>query len=239
MKGGTLLLSRAIKLFAYYEKYLKSSGFQNIAITAQQKDGLNFVIRDMKPDLVIVDAGFYQCATPFMMKELLKTFPGLNITAVSWDEYPAGLAMYFILNGIKSYVYWWDGEEEFRKGMACVKYGRKYVSPEVQECIEIQKRYPPANKNITDREMEVLRLLSCGFKDEEIVNTLHISRSTVDLHRRKLYKTMNVRNAVELVRVAIFLELVRIEETYFYPETFILNAPLKNNIEKTGGRNAA
>jgi len=81
--------------------------------------------------------------------------------------------------------------------------------------------------------MEVLQLLSCGFRDEEIAETLHISRSTVDLHHRKLYRTMNVRNAVELVRIAIYLELIKIEETYFYPTTYELS-PVQI---KTGGKN--
>jgi len=109
MKGETLLLSRAEKLFSYYENLLKTIGYQNIMCSAQQKDSLNFVIRDIEPVQIIIDAGFYQCATPFMLKELLKIFPNLNISVVSWDEYPADLAMYFILNGAKSYAYWWDG----------------------------------------------------------------------------------------------------------------------------------
>ena len=223
MAGGTLILSRAEKLYPYYESKLKTLGFRNFTITAQKSDSLHFIIDEMKPDQVIVDAGFYHCATPFMMKELLKIFPGLNISAASMQEYPAEIAMYFILNGLKSYAYWWDGMEEFTKGMTCIKNNRKYVSPLVEEHIAMRDGDPPKAGNITEMRLAVLKLLCSGFKDEEMADTLDISRSTVDQHRKEIYRALCVRNAVGALCAALYLELVSLEETFFYHQYYMVS----------------
>ena len=221
MKKGTLILSRAVNLFPHYDNMLKSFGFRDLTFTEKKRDSLDFFIRDMNPEQVIVDAGFYHCATPFMMKGLLKKHPGLNLSAVALEEYPADLAMYFILNGLKSYAYMWDGMDEFKMGMMKIKNDKEYISPEVMKRKALwDDAEPPKTGNITDRQLEVLRLLCCGWKDVEIVSNLEISLDTMNIHRRNMFRSLNVRNSVELVRIAIYLEFVKVEETYFYPEGY-------------------
>ena len=148
MTGGTLILSRAVNLHAYYKDRAKSLGFKDISITAQEKDSLSFIIRDTKPGQVIVSASFYKSATPFMMKDLINQFPGIDISAVALGEYPDDLAMYFILNGVKSYARFWDGTEEFYRGMSVIRNGRQYVSPNVRERIEMRDQKPPSAKTL-------------------------------------------------------------------------------------------
>ena len=53
--------------------------------------------------------------------------------------------------------------------------------------------------NITEREMEVLDLLSRGLNSKEIAEKLFISPNTVDYHRRLLLKKTESRNIAELI----------------------------------------
>ena len=125
MAGGTLVISRDINNHSYYQKRLESLGFQNITMTELEKDALNSLIRNMKPHLLIMDARFYQCCTPFLMGELKQSFPKINMAAVSLGEYPADLAMYFILNGISSYVTSFDGYDHLYKSLCEICKGRE------------------------------------------------------------------------------------------------------------------
>ena len=70
MKGGTLMISRAVKNHSYYKGRLEALGFSNVTLTALEKDGLNSLIRDLEPDLIMMGARFYECSTPYMMGEL-------------------------------------------------------------------------------------------------------------------------------------------------------------------------
>ena len=80
----------------------------------------------------------------------------------------------------------------------------------------------PAGK-ITERHIEVIRLICNGYKDLDIADVLHISRSTVDNHKTDIFASLNVRNSNELIRVALTLGIVQLEEIYFYPKDFTVN----------------
>jgi len=221
--GGTLMISRAVKNHSHYKKRLEALGFPDVTLTALEKDALNSLIRNTKPNLVMMGARFYQGCTPFLMKELKQTFPKIKMAALCVGEYPADLAMYFILNGINSYVTTFEGIDQWYKGLDEVSKGREFISPDVIERIDLRKEYPMPAGKITDRHIEVIRLICCGYKDLDIADVLHISRSTVDNHKTEIFTTMNVRNSNELIRAALYLGFVSLEEIHFFPKDFMLN----------------
>ena len=231
MKGGTLLISRAVKNHAHYKKRLEALGFRNVTVTALEKDALYSLIREIKPELILMSARFYHCCTPFLMGELHKTFPKIKMAALCLGEYPADIAMYFILNGIKSYITSFDGIEQFYKGIDEVSKGREYVSPEVSKRINIRRdEFKPAGK-ITERHLQIVRLICCGFKDSEIADVLAVSRNTVVNHKTSIFTSLNVRSPIELIRAALTLEIVRLEELYFYPKGYTVNPLPKKKIK--------
>ena len=217
------MISRAVKNHSHYKKRLEALGFSDVTLTALEKDALNSLIRNAKPNLVMMGARFYQGCTPFLMKELKLTFPKVKMAALCIGEYPADLAMYFILNGINSYVTTFEGIDQWYEGLDEVSKGREFISPDVIERIDLRKEYPMPAGNITDRHIEVIRLICCGYKDMDIADVLHISRSTVDNHKTEIFTTMNVRNSNELIRAALYLGFVSLEEIHFFPKDFMLN----------------
>ena len=223
MIGGTLMVSRAVKLHGHYQKRLEEMGFTGVSVTAADKDGLNMLISDLKPRNVLISSRFYQCCTPFMMADLHKHFPKINFAAVSLSEYPTELGMYFIVNGAKSYVDYWEGTEEFYKGMEDVRRGKTYISPNVQERFKLRDSYPYPARNLTARLVEVIRLIANGYTGKEAADVLHISERTVDADKRNIYTSLNVRNENELIRYAIYMGIINPEDLYFYGGDFVLN----------------
>ncbi|MEZ4721460.1 MAG: response regulator transcription factor [Flavobacteriales bacterium] len=59
------------------------------------------------------------------------------------------------------------------------------------------------SSELTEREVEVLRLIAQGMSNKEIGETLFISHRTVDTHRTNLMKKLNVHNIAGLIRHAI------------------------------------
>jgi len=223
MPGGTLVVSRAVNNHSYYKKRFEALGFPDVTVTALEKDALSSLIRNVKPNLIVMGARFYQCCTPFLMGKLHKDFPKINTAALCIGEYPADLAMYFVVNGIKSYITSFDGVDQFYNGIDEVRKGRNYVSPAVLARMDMRQNYIMPAGEITGREREVIRLICCGYKDLEIGDTLHISRKTVDIHKTNIFTSLNVRNAVELIIAALTLQIVSLDELYFYPKDYTLN----------------
>ena len=81
--GGTLLVSRTSALLPHYKKRLEEVyGFNDVSVTDVDKDGLNSIIAELKPKIVLMSSWFYQAGTPYMTGELLKLFPKLNLGCV-------------------------------------------------------------------------------------------------------------------------------------------------------------
>jgi DNA-binding NarL/FixJ family response regulator len=216
MPGGTLIVSRAIKLFPYYRRRFLELGFTNVEITGEEKDSLNSVINELNPRLLIVGSGFYHAGTPYMMGLLLKLFPKLNMAAVSIGEFPDDLAAWFIWYGVKSYVNLWEGEEEFYHGLREVQNGKTYIAPQVQRVIDSVSVWPKTNDTVTKRHMAVLVLLCRGFSFDSIGETLHISRNTVNFHAKVLRRMFHVKNRDGLVSMAWELGLVTAKDMWFH-----------------------
>jgi DNA-binding NarL/FixJ family response regulator len=215
MAGGTLLVTRAVNLHNFYKTKIEGLGYRDVSITAADRDALNFAINEQKPRLVLMASEFYQCATPYMTSLLLKTFPGLNVAAVSMGDYPADLAMYFIANGVNSCLQWWDGDKQFFNGLDSIKNGEQFISASVLESIERRREMPMAATELTERQLEVVRLSCNGFEGVEIADTLHISWRTVKTLKREIYRCLNVRNAYEMIKTAFFAGIVKPDELCF------------------------
>lgn len=215
MPGGTLIVSRAKKLFPCYKKHIEDLGFKDVEITGEERDSLNMVINEKKPCLMLVESAFYQAVTPFRMGQLHKRFPKLNIAAVSLQEFPNSLAAWFIWHGVKSYVNLWDGLEEFYQGLQAVREGKGYISPPVKELIDFFPVWPQTYDDTAKRLLEVLVLLCNGFPAESIGAELQLSRKTVYNDMDRLYATFHVRNRDELVAKVWELRLVTEKDMRF------------------------
>lgn len=214
--GGILVVSRNEANHDYFKKQLEEKGFANLLITAVDRDGLNTIIEDMKPKLVLIEACFYREGTPYMMKQLLKTFPKLNIAIVNMYDYPEEKAKLFILYGVKSYVNMFEGIEEFRKGLKCLKDGKIYVSPNIQELINMLDELPVEDDMITLREKEVADELCQGINKEDIAKNLCVSVRTIEKHIENLYKTFDVENTIRLFWACLAAGMVRIDNSFYY-----------------------
>ena len=229
MEGGTLVASRRVKLHSHYKELIEEVGYKGVTITNVVNDGLFFLIDELKPKILLIGAGYYKCCTPYRMGALHKRFPKLNIAAISTDEYPLDLAMYFIANGARSYANYTEGREEFFMALKEIKNGNEFISPEVQERRKMRDIDPKPTGGLTDRQIEVLRLVCNGFTGEEIAKTLQLSLGRVNNIKSDLYTAMNVRNENEAIGRALELGIITIDELNFHPDNYELKPlPMKN-----------
>jgi len=224
MAGGMLVISRAVNCFPDWKTKFEALGFKGITFTDQEKDSLNFIIREKEPNLVLITSEFYSRSTPYMMKVLLKEFPKLNIAVFNRSEsYPLDLGLSCIANGVNSYVNEMDGTEEYHRGLRLIRDGKKYVSPSVEERRKMRTLDMEPARIMTERLKTVIRLSCKGFKDEEIAENMQISRRTVNSHKKVIYRSLNVRSLVELIGVSNYLGFTDPYDTCVFPKGFALN----------------
>ena len=219
MAGGTLVVSRADKLFPFYKKYFEDNGYTDVTVTGKESDALNMLIDELKPKTVIIGAGFFQSAMVLMIGRLVRRYKNINFVIISTrpEPYPPARAIQCIVNGVKSYITITDGIDQFSKGIKQVKKGKSFVSPSVFEGYEEIDELPSRTGDITETEIEVARLMRNGFEGKEIAKELGISLRTVNYHKHEMYKKLGARNELDLVRIVGELKLVKDDELNFYP----------------------
>jgi DNA-binding CsgD family transcriptional regulator len=56
--------------------------------------------------------------------------------------------------------------------------------------------------SLTNREKEILALVAEGMTSEEIAKAIHLSRHTVNTHRKNIYRKLSIQNSADLLKVA-------------------------------------
>jgi DNA-binding NarL/FixJ family response regulator len=216
MQGVTLVVSKEINLFPFIIRLLKAVGYTNISTTSVCKDGLNTIINQLEPTLMIIETGYYECGAPHMIGILLESFPKLNVAFFSLGFFPPDIAMCCLVNGVKSFLYFCDGEEQFNVGLRIIKNGKSFVSQSVQRKYDKRDILPKKTKELSPRLTEILKYICNGFTTVEIAQKLNIAIKTVEYYKKDLFGIFSVRNEKELVRIALYSGYIKINELDFF-----------------------
>ena len=165
------------------------------------------MLRILEPDLVIMDIDMPVMNGIDALREIKKTNPGTRVIILSMHE-EAGMIKNLVALGADGYLLKSCSEEELLRAINTVALGQPYFSHGVTVSllnakISVAPSSDPLHEVLSDRETEVLRLITEGFSNKEIGAQLFISHRTVDTHRTNLMKKLNVSNIAGLISYAI------------------------------------
>lgn len=97
--------------------------------------------------------------------------------------------------------------EELEKSIEYALADKLYLCADCKEYKILDEKDEIDNINqlkndISDRELEVLKLLSDGLNSNEIANKLFISKNTVDFHKKNLFKKFGTNKTAKVVKIA-------------------------------------
>lgn len=146
---------------------------------------------------------------------------GLDAIKAARDKYPSCrfivLTMHAegqyvvkaVRNGAFGYLIKNADENELIAAIEAVSLGKKYFNSEISQLmIGNMALEGESHKKLSDREMEVLELVSEGRTTKEIADQLFVSARTVDTHRVNMMKKLSVQNTAELIKKAAHLKLI-------------------------------
>jgi two-component system invasion response regulator UvrY len=115
--------------------------------------------------------------------------------------------------GCKGYITKNNAGEHIIDAIKAVARGDQYFSDDVQKILlkRFSGQYVPAGEApiksiieaLTDRELDVLKLITKQYNSPEIADKLNLALSTVETHRKNLLKKLKVKNAVGLAMYAV------------------------------------
>ena len=76
---------------------------------------------------------------------------------------------------------------------------------------------------VSDKQLQIILLLLNGFREKEIADTLDLSVRSVDTIKSRIFRSLNVRNTVELGRAAYINGIIKGTELCFSPREIIVS----------------
>ncbi|HEU4506460.1 MAG TPA: response regulator transcription factor [Nitrospira sp.] len=163
--------------------------------------------RRLQPDLVLMDVAMPVLNGLQAGKRLREHLPNVKLLYVSmYGNTPYVEEALRI--GASGYVLKRSGWEELSRAIEAVLAGKQYVSPQLSAALEQPAIQPPAAsegtmRSLTERQRQILRLVAAGYTAKEIGRMLHITSKTVEFHKGRMMRQLQLQSTVELARYAL------------------------------------
>jgi len=159
-------------------------------------------ITEIKPDVAILDININPFSGIEATKMIKKLAPGTRVIGVSMHNQPS-FAKKMMRNGAMGYVTKNSSKQEMYDAIKSVMDGQKYICAEIQKNITNQMLVDEdENKlsTLTEREIEIIKLIKNGMTNKEIAEQLFLSPRTVETHRARILKKLDLKNSLSLIK---------------------------------------
>ena len=164
-------------------------------------------LRTTRAELILLDVSPQNPAALDLIRQIRVAHSHTALLAISSSD-ESLFALRTLRSGAKGYLMKREGLHQFVAAIRKVLSGQIYVNPTFGEQLIAQiaqgETPTPAApvERLTERELEVLRLLGSGQGTKQIAETLRVSHKTVESHRLHIKEKLGIGSAPELVRFA-------------------------------------
>lgn len=180
------------------------AGFEIIAEAANGKELIALLDRGLQPDIVLMDVEMPELNGIEACRILNRDHPAIRVLMISMLN-DKDVIQEAVDAGAKAYLFKNTSIEELSQAIQQVMNGSNYFGKEIALAMlgKSKKEDAFALSQLSDREIEILKLIAEGFSSTEIGSKLFISPRTVDTHRNNLIQKLKVNGIAGLIRLAI------------------------------------
>lgn len=195
------------------------SGVESFNIIGDAASGEESItkVESLSPDVILMDINMPGLNGIETSKVLLNDNPDLKIIILSMD-----VTQEYISEAIKAGVYGYLAKDSKKdvliQAIRKVNSGEQYFGERVSEVIfkgfysqSKGEKIAKQNKDLSKREVEVLKLIAEGMSNRDIADKLFISIRTVDAHRNHIMQKLNLKSTAELVKYAIKEQIIELD----------------------------
>jgi len=183
--------------------------------TAEDGRILLNMVQEHNPDVVVLDISMPQLNGLDAARQLHKMLPACKIIFLTMHADPSYAKEAFQI-GASGYLLKRSAATELLLAIQAVLKDQFYVTPIITKEVLLplcgeSDRAPENQHLLTPRQREVLQLVAEGKAVKDIANILNVSIKTVEFHKTKIMRELNLHSTVELTKYAVAHGLVSAE----------------------------
>jgi len=162
----------------------------------------------LKPDLLVMDISMPTMNGLKATKKLRELMPDVKILTLTRHT-DDGYLKQLIGAGANGYVLKQSAPTDLLHAIRTVAAGNAYLDPSLTRKVmggyvsRAESVRGEAKGDLTDREEEVLRLISFGYSNKEIGTRLEVSVKTIEAHKANAMRKLGISSRIDIVRYAI------------------------------------
>jgi DNA-binding NarL/FixJ family response regulator len=188
----------------------------NLELVAEAETGMEAIklVKTYEPDVVVMDIALSDLNGIEATRQIMTAKPKTKIIGLSVHsdrQYVEGM----FKAGAKGYLLKDCSLNDLISAIEAVTSGQTYLSPRIAGIIVnnlFHKKSMAIDSLLSPREREVLCLLAQGGTRSSIAEMLFISPRTVETHRRRIMKKLDIRNMADLIKFSIREGLTTLEK---------------------------
>jgi DNA-binding NarL/FixJ family response regulator len=180
-------------------------GFNLVAETALGSE-VEILVQFHRPDLLLLDLALSDSSGIEVARKVKRVAPQTRILVVTGNVYPGSVANAFAA-GADGFVLKHEDGLELLEAIRTVLSGRRYISPQVTKALGTsatkQAQNAETSQSLTQREQQIVRMITKGGSNQEIADALHISVLTARKHRQNVMLKLGLHNGAEIAAYAM------------------------------------
>ncbi len=192
---------------------------KNFEVVGEAADGEEAIrlVKTHSPDIVLLDINMPGMNGLEAARILMKTAPKSKIIILTMHDNKEYVHR-MVSTGVQGYVLKDCSPSELVAAIESVHKGEAHFSKKVSQTVlnEYVKTARTKNKkggtDLSQRESEVLTLIAEGFSNKEIAAKLFVSVRTVETHRERIIRKLDIHTVAGLTRYALMKGIVKLEE---------------------------
>ncbi len=166
----------------------------------------------LDPDLIIMDIGLPGLDGIEATKQIKQKSPNIHIVVLTSHTLPTEIIA-ALASGADAYCVKGATLERLIMAIAAAQDGATYLDPQIARVV-VENLKPPAPEahsnvsSLSEREIDVLKLIVEGKSNQEIAQTLYLSTNTIKTHVRGIMNKLSVDDRVQAAVIALRSGLV-------------------------------
>jgi len=180
---------------------LEADGEFEVVAEAGNIESARRYVRGHHPDVLVLDLNMPEGSSLDAVPEIRSEAPNTQIVVLTMQAEPA-YARQALSAGVLGYVLKDAADAELVEAVRRAAVGDSYLNPRLGARVAAEPPVGPPD-GLSERELEVLRMVALGHTNTEIADELYLSVRTVETHRAHIQQKLRLASRSELVRYAL------------------------------------
>ncbi len=166
-------------------------------------EGAGEFVARVRPDVVLLDVRMPVVNGIEALEDIRRKAPDVKVLMLTTSD--GDEDVFRSMNkGARGYMVKDESGEDLHVAIRTVASGEVFLPKRIKAIYDDRKKRP----SLSEREIEIIRLVAKGFSNDELAERLHLSPDTIKVHLRHVYEKLGVESRVEAVTEAMRTGLV-------------------------------